>query len=88
MDTEDQNNGWPEGFLDGYLSGYVAGIEHGRTLESADMDRVWQPAYQAAMATAATIPDAQHRAAVKARQAASCQRQKQEAQPWDDEVTV
>jgi hypothetical protein len=70
-----------------YLSGYLAGIDRGRQLEAADMDRAWAPAYAIATATARATPDAQHWQAVKARQIASCEHQRQQAQPWPDEVT-
>jgi hypothetical protein len=70
-----------------YLSGYLAGIDRGREQAEADMDRAWQPAYAAAIATARATPDAQHWSAVKARQIASCEAQKRDMVPWPDEAT-
>jgi len=68
-----------------YLSGYLEGITRGRQLANADMARLWRPAFESVQAAARTPTHDAHRAAIQARQIASCERQKQEAQPWPEE---
>ena len=74
-------------FMAGVLSGYLMGAESGYQQAEADMARLHAIAYRITQASARTLPDAEHWAAVKARQIASCEAQKAASVPWPDEAT-
>jgi hypothetical protein len=69
-----------------YLAGYLKGHDAGRAAEDADIARLHSIAYRSVQANAKLMPYAEHWAATRARQEASCEALKRAAVPWPDEV--
>lgn len=85
-DVQPVTSAWPDGAMSFFLSGYTQGISTGRKQLDTEIAALHTIAYRNIQGAARTRPHPMHQAAVKAREIASCERQKTEAVPWPDEV--